>query len=617
MNKLRSSLGAKVMTICIAAIVLFVIANVVGVLNMKKIGEYYDGVEKYYTGKCIDVSNFGAKHKKVQNLIIYIVYGADNDKENITKVEADVESLMNELNSDIDDVMENIMSDEVKDILKEVKNEISQENQYYSQIKSLIAEEKNKEAIKLFKESVYPLEEEMSTDIDEATNTLKSASDDYLKQVSGFVSSVKKTSIVIEVLVTLFMFFIGASFTGVLTKPLNSLSTFAEQLAEGNTQIEKFEVRSKDEIGKLAKSFFKMADKFKREADIAKEVASGNLAVEVYPRSEIDEIGNAFKLMVDSNNANLSSIREAAYQVGAGAGQVAVASQSLAQGSTEQASSIEEITASITDITQHTKTNADDATKAEKLVKQAKADAVEGTEDMSRMVDAMQDISEASENISKIIKTIDDIAFQTNILALNAAVEAARAGEHGKGFAVVAEEVRNLAAKSAAAASETADLIEDSIVKTRNGSDMAAKTSEKLAAIASTVEGIVDIVEDISVASNEQASALDQIALAITQVSTVVQDNSATSEQCAAASEELSNQAQNLKKLIGKYRLKGMSDDFNSSNSDGENFQSESFGVSDYSKTSHRIPDASDFSSDSFGVNENIISLDDDSFGKY
>ena len=617
MNKLRSSLGAKVMTICIAAIVLFVIANVVGVLNMKKIGEYYDGVEKYYTGKCIDVSTFGKKHQKVQNLIIYIVYGADNDKENITKVEADVESLMNELNSDIDDVMENIMSDEVKDTLKEMKNEISQENQYYSQIKSLIAEGKNKEAIKLFKESVYPLEEEMSTDIDEATNTLKSASDDYLKQISGFVSTVKKTSIIIEVLVTLIMLFVGASFTGVLTKPLNALSTFAEQLAEGNTQIEKFEVRSKDEIGKLAKSFFKMADKIKREADIAKEVASGNLAVEVYPKSEIDELGSAFKLMVDSNNANLSSIREAAYQVGAGAGQVAVASQSLAQGSTEQASSIEEITASITDITQHTKTNADDATKAEKLVKQAKADAVEGTEDMSRMVDAMQDISEASENISKIIKTIDDIAFQTNILALNAAVEAARAGEHGKGFAVVAEEVRNLAAKSAAAASETADLIEDSIVKTRNGSDMAAKTSEKLAAIASTVEGIVDIVEDISVASNEQASALDQIALAITQVSTVVQDNSATSEQCAAASEELSNQAQNLKKLIGKYRLKGMSDDFNSSNSDGENFQSESLGVSDYSKTSHRIPDASDFSSDSFGVNENIISLDDDSFGKY
>ena len=617
MNKLRSSLGAKVMMICIAAIVLFVIANIVGVLNMKKIGEYYDGVEKYYTGKCIDVSNFGAKHKNVQNLIIYIVYGADNDKENITKVEADVESLMNELNSEIDDVMENIMSDEVKDTLKEMKNEISQENQYYSQIKSLIAEGKNKEAIKLFKESVYPLEKEMSTDIDEATNTLKSASDDYLKRVSRFVSSVEKTSIIIEVLVTLIMLFIGASFTGVLTKPLNALSTFAEQLAEGNTQVEKFEVRSKDEIGKLAKSFFKMADKIKREADIAKEVASGNLAVEVYPKSEIDELGNAFKLMVDSNNANLSSIREAAYQVGAGAGQAEVVSQSLAQGSTEQASSIEEITASITDITQHTKTNADDATKAEKLVKQAKADAVEGTEDMSRMVDAMQDISEASENISKIIKTIDDIAFQTNILALNAAVEAARAGEHGKGFAVVAEEVRNLAAKSAAAASETADLIEDSIVKTRNGSDMAAKTSEKLVAIASTVEGIVDIVEGISVASNEQVSALDQIALAITQVSTVVQENSATSEQCAAASEELSNQAQNLKKLIGKYRLKGMSDDFNLSNSDGESFQSGSFGISDYSKTSHRIPDASDFSSDSFGVNENIISLDDDSFGKY
>lgn len=617
MNKLRSSLGAKVMAMCILAIVLFVLSSSIGVFNMKKIGDSYDIVEKYYTNKCIEVGTFGAKHQKVQNLITYLTYGADNEKDNITKVKADIDSLLTELSSEIDDVSENIKLEKVSDILKEMKNELSQESQYYSQIKALIADGKNKEAIKMFTESVYPLEEEMSTDIDDATNALKSASDEYINQVDEFVTSVKAKTLIVEILVAVFLLAVGATFTGMLTKPLNSLTNYAEQLAEGNVQIEKFEVKAKDEIGVLAKAFFNMSDKLKREANIATEVASGNLAVEVNPKSEMDELGNAFKHMVDSNNANLSGIKEAAYQVGAGAGQVAVASQSLAQGSTEQASSIEEITASITDITQRTKTNADDAAKAEKLVKQAKTDAVEGTEDMGRMVDAMQDISEASENISKIIKTIDDIAFQTNILALNAAVEAARAGEHGKGFAVVAEEVRNLAAKSAAAASETADLIEDSIVKTRNGSDMAAKTSEKLAAIASTVEGIVDIVEGISVASNEQASALDQIALAITQVSTVVQDNSATSEQCAAASEELSNQAQNLKKLIGKYRLKGMSDDFSSSNSDGETFQSGSFGVSDYSKTSHRIPDASDFSSDSFGVNENIISLDDDSFGKY
>ena len=157
-------------------------------------------------------------------------------------------------------------------------------------------------------------------------------------------------------------------------------------------------------------------------------------------------------------------------QVTTGSEQVASASQSLAQGSTEQASALEQITASIDEIADRTKVNAAQANDANTLVHEAKSGAVRGNAQMGEMIEAMHEINSASENISKIIKVIDDIAFQTNILALNAAVEAARAGEHGKGFAVVAEEVRSLAGKSAQAASETAELIEDSISKGSKGS---------------------------------------------------------------------------------------------------------------------------------------------------
>ena len=234
---------------------------------------------------------------------------------------------------------------------------------------------------------------------------------------------------------------------------------------------------------------------------------------------------------------------------------MASASEALAQGSTEQASAIEEITASIDDIAEKTKQNASQANAAADMMAKTIAEVKKGNEEMQHMVVAMKEINDSSENISKIIKVIDDIAFQTNILALNAAVEAARAGDAGKGFAVVAEEVRNLAAKSAAAAAETAEMIEDSIRKVEAGSKIADETAKALEQITVDVQESEVIVTEIAEASNYQATAIAQIDRAIEQVSQVVQTNSATSEECAAASVELSNQASRMRDLISVYKL--------------------------------------------------------------
>jgi len=340
-----------------------------------------------------------------------------------------------------------------------------------------------------------------------------------------------------------------------IRKPIRYLTEGLDKLTRGEVDAVVRKVNN-DELGALVDDFNMLVEKTKAEAYIVSEISKGDLTMEVTPQGPNDILGNALLKLVNEDNAVLSNIHEASSQVTTGSEQVASASQSLAQGSTQQASAIEEITASISEIADRTKKNAEQANVANDLVILAKDGAAQGDNQMKDMIAAMTEINESSENISKIIKVIDDIAFQTNILALNAAVEAARAGSHGKGFAVVAEEVRSLAGKSASAASETAEMIEDSIKKVAHGSSLATETAKALEEIVEAVDKIVDIISDIASASNEQATAVAQIDQAINQVSQVVQTNSATSEQCAAASEELSNQSARLREMINRFHLK-------------------------------------------------------------
>ena len=374
--------------------------------------------------------------------------------------------------------------------------------------------------------------------------------------------------IIISVIISLLIAF---SLIKIINKSVAQLSQAASDIAMGRVEIEMIKYHN-DEFGELIDKYTEVINNIKYQAQIAEEVSNGNLTVQVNVKSSEDMLGNALKKLVDDNFNALSNISDAGSQVTVSSSQVASASQALAQGSTEQASAIEEITASIDEIAEKTKQNADQANEASGLVGVAIGDVKEGNEQMKNMMAAMQDINKSSESISKIIKTIDDIAFQTNILALNAAVEAARAGEAGKGFAVVAEEVRSLAAKSAAAAAETAELIEASIGKVNAGSKIADDTAKAMDAIAKVVQQSEVIINGIAESSNYQATAVAQIEQAISQVSQVVQTNSATSEECAAASEELSNQASRMREMLSIYNLGSGS----SSSYKGSSYQSSS-----------------------------------------
>ncbi len=288
------------------------------------------------------------------------------------------------------------------------------------------------------------------------------------------------------------------------------------------------------------------------------EMAQGNMdvGIEAEYRGEFVALKESINHIAASLNGVLSEINIAADQVAAGTRQVSDGSQEISQGATEQASAIEELTASVSEIAEQTRQNAMSASKANELTTTAAAEAASGNERMQAMQQAMEEMGEASRNISKIIKVIDDIAFQTNILALNAAVEAARAGAHGKGFAVVAEEVRNLAARSAAAAKETTELIEGSMQKTEAGTKIADETAKALSVIVDGVDKAAELVGEIAAASGQQATAIAQVDRGIEQMSIVVQTNSATSEETAAAAEELSSQAEMLKGMVGRFNIR-------------------------------------------------------------
>lgn len=292
--------------------------------------------------------------------------------------------------------------------------------------------------------------------------------------------------------------------------------------------------------------------------EVMVRAGDGELNVEFY-HDKADEIGNlskSFMKMINRIHDMVLEINTAADQVNAGAHQVSEASLSLAQGSTEQASSIEELSASIQLISQQGSQSAQTSQEAQEIVETSKAHALEGNNEMTAMLEAMEKINASSSNISNIIKVIDDIAFQTNLLALNAAVEAARAGEHGKGFAVVAEEVRNLAARSADAAKETTELIEDSIINVNKGTSIAKGTAVALKEIVDNIQETSHLMASIADASKDQANNISQINEGIDQISTVVQSTSATAEESAAASEELSGQANILKAQINTFKLR-------------------------------------------------------------
>ena len=465
--------------------------------------------------------------------------------------------------------------------------------------------------------------EESSIAIQAQARHLISLTRDEMLQASALSKMINLISILTAAAL---LFVLGGLLGRSISKPIKTTVTLLKAVAgTGNiaVAIPEKSLKRKDEIGQMARAIKSLINTQQQQAELISKIAAGEWNQEVLVRSENDQFGHSLRHMVDQMNNTLSTVRDAVAQVNAGSGQIADASQTLSQGATQSASSMEEITSTMTQIGSQTRQNASNARNANQLSEDVRNAVEKGSEQMDKMLAAMSQIMASSRQIAKIIKTIDDIAFQTNLLALNAAVEAARAGHHGKGFAVVADEVRSLAARSAKAATETAQLIESSNEKVKTGTEIANLTAEALQKVVQEITKATDLVAEIASASQEQALGISEVGDGLEQIDTVTQQNAANAEQTASAAEELSSQALKLQELLEEFRLR------HDSSAPKTQKQPHITLRSGYSQSETNIPSSAPARSQwgrRVTRNEDLkgmidprqeIKLDDDEFGKY
>lgn len=357
---------------------------------------------------------------------------------------------------------------------------------------------------------------------------------------------------------------LGTTIAKGIAEPLSRLSDRLRTFAGGNLGDPFPSVDSQDEVADMIREASVMADNLNQiiadAGELMGEMANGNFAVRT--RREEKYVGD-FRALLDSMrlmnrkmNSTLRQIDEASAQVSAGAENLANASQALAEGATDQAGSVEELQATITNITDGVQKTADQTETSYSQAKQYAEEADRSRGQMRNMMDAMTRINETSQKIANIISDIEDIASQTNLLSLNAAIEAARAGEAGRGFAVVADQIRKLAEQSAQSAVDTRELIEGSIQEISEGNKAAEKAAESIEEVVKGVKIIAESSKELSTISGEQAEAMEQVATAVNQISEVVQSNSATAEESSATSEELSAQSTNMSNLVAQFTLR-------------------------------------------------------------
>lgn len=339
-----------------------------------------------------------------------------------------------------------------------------------------------------------------------------------------------------------------------VSSPLVKMNEELKKLATGNTNVE-FKHRNTDEVGQLADSFRRIVEAIKYENSVLDNLADGDYSAKIQLRAEDDDMFKSIRDIVETNRAMLKNLNQISQQVYSAAAQLSTGAQSLAHGSGEQTATLDGFTQVIENVQNQAEDNAFKSGAMLVTIEENMGIMERIIADMDKMTKAMNDITVSSKKVASVIHVIEEIAFQTNILSLNASVEAARAGSNGRGFAVVADEVKELAAKSADAARETAALIETNISTVEAGNSIVETTKLSVTDIERMTRATKKGMTDLNDASISQSTSITNITSDIDQLTSVAQSNAAMAEEYSASAEELTAQSEHLTGLVGNFKL--------------------------------------------------------------
>ena len=536
----------------------FVLAVVVAIIAMivvnTQMSNFYN---RSFNNNVYQVQIIGELESIDKNLLLATVTDEDEERaaamNNAKSKAKDVEELLVDLKKGITN-MEN---------LNNLNTSMEKLDGMRKQLISLIDNGEIKEAFAFF-DGEYSV---ASADVHEVLDNMSAfsrvkAADQYNKvRLTGIISII--IMIVVAIVCVIYSAKLGNIITKMITDPIEELESAAAKLKNGDLDVEIL-YNGNDELGNLASNFKITCDTLKEiiqdVRDLLGNMANGNFNVE----TEIaeDYVGEFIFLKDSINGLNehlsetLGMINESSEQVAMGAVQLSDGAQTLAEGATDQAGAVEELTATVENVSDIAMSSAEKTENTYVMIVEAEKNAEESKQKLGELTSAMERISDTSKEIQNIIGAIEDIASQTNLLSLNASIEAARAGEAGKGFAVVADQIGKLASDSAQSAVDTKELIEKALQEIENGNLITEKTVETLEEILASMKSFAEAAHGITESSQNQAELLKQIESGIEQISEVVQSNSAAAEETSATSEELSAQAEELRSLVAQFELK-------------------------------------------------------------
>lgn len=540
-------------------LIMLVLSILVSIVNLVRIGNQ---VETFYNGPFMASAAANSVNTNFE-LMQKSVYRAISNSSQVITDEAinDAQLAAQEIQTQIPIIKEHFLGD--VSIVENLQSKLTELAPMREAVLEMAKNNQNAEAAQYMEDNNIKVITEAQTYLD----TLIESASTRGQELIISLKSAQVASIVILSILGVASVVISVGFATVITKgitdPVIQIEKTAKNLEQGILNAD-ISYESEDEIGHLADSMRRsMTALSAMIADVSyllDEVSKGNFQVKT--KNEDGYLGEFIPLLLSIRemNTNLSDtirqINDTSEQVAVGSTQMAQNAQDLAEGATEQAGAVEELNASIEGIASMSETSALNTKQAYEQITESVEMAEESRRDMGKLLEAMERINTTSQEIGNIISEIEDIASQTNLLSLNASIEAARAGEAGRGFAVVADQIGKLASDSAQSAVNTRELIGKTLEEIELGNNIADSTSKSFEEVINEMRKFADIAKETSESSNEQYENLRQVKEGIDQISGVVQSNSAAAEETSATSEELAAQSDNLKNLIGKFRIK-------------------------------------------------------------